>query len=118
MGRRADSAESDLVGTGETGPDEEADMDKYVIEREVPGAGTLSDEDLKAIAQRSVEALDGLAGRAQWLESFVTDDKLFCVYLADGTESIEDHARDGGFPCNAIRPVHRIIDPSTATAPV
>ena len=89
-------------------------MPKYVIERDLPGAGQLSADDLQAISQKSVEVLDSMAGRAQWLESYVTDDKLFCVYIADGEESVREHAQSGGFPCNAVRRVATTIDPTTA----
>lgn len=89
-------------------------MPKYVIERELPGAGNLNRDELQGISQTSVEALDALAGRAQWLETFVTGDKLFCVYIADDPETIEEHGRLGGFPVNAICQVATIIDPTTA----
>jgi hypothetical protein len=88
-------------------------MPKYVIERGLPGAGALSGDELHAIARKSNEVLDGMGGRAQWLESFVTDDKLFCVYLADDVATVEEHARCGGFPCDAVRRVGTIIDPTT-----
>lgn len=91
-------------------------MPKYVIERSLPGAGDLGDDEVQAIAQRSNEVLDALAGRAQWLQSFVTDDKLFCVYIADDEAVIREHARSGGFPCDAVHRVRRIIDPTTAEA--
>ena len=89
-------------------------MPKFVIERDLPEAGQLSGDDLQAIAQKSVEVLDSMAGRAQWLESFVTDDKLFCVYIADNEATVQEHANGGGFPCNAVRRVRTIIDPTTA----
>ena len=89
-------------------------MPKYVIERNLPGAGNLSSDDLRAISQKSVEVLDSMAGRAQWLQSYVTDDKLFCVYIADDEATVEEHANCGGFPCNAVRRVGTIIDPTTA----
>ena len=89
-------------------------MPKYVVERTLPGAGELSTADLQAVAQKSNEVLDAMAGRAQWLESFVTDDKLFCVYIADDVETIAEHAKAGGFPCDNARWVRRIIDPTTA----
>jgi hypothetical protein len=89
-------------------------MPKYVIERDLPGAGKLSADELQGIAQKSVEVLDSMAGRAQWLESFVTDDKLFCVYIADNAATVEEHANGGGFPCNAVRRVRTMIDPTTA----
>jgi len=88
-------------------------MPKFVIERDLPGASALSPAELHAIAQKSNEVLDGLAGRAQWLQSYVTDDKLFCVYIADEAGSIEEHAAVGGFPCNNVRAVRTIIDPTT-----
>ena len=89
-------------------------MPKYVIERELPGAGSLSDDELQAISQKSVEVLDGMAGRAQWLETYVTDDKLFCVYIADDVAAVQEHATAGGFPCNAVNRVRTSIDPTTA----
>jgi hypothetical protein len=89
-------------------------MPKYVIERELPGAGKLTPDELQAISQKSVEVLDSMAGRAQWLESFVTGDKLFCVYIADDEAAVREHATCGGFPCNAVNQVATIIDPTTA----
>ncbi len=91
-------------------------MPKYVIERELPGAGRLGEDGLKAISQKSVEVLDSMAGRAQWLETYVTDDKLFCVYIADDEAAVREHALAGGFPANAVRRVATIIDPTTAEA--
>jgi Protein of unknown function (DUF4242) len=88
-------------------------MPKFVIEREMPGAGDFSDDEWRDIAQRSNEVLDGLAGRAQWLESFVTDDKVFCVYIADDIATVQEHADGGGFPCNRVSAVRRMIDPTT-----
>jgi len=75
-------------------------MQKYVIERDLPGAGKLSPAELQAISQKSVEVLDAMAGRAQWLESFVTGDKLYCVYIADDEATVREHATCGGFPCD------------------
>ena len=89
-------------------------MPKYVIERTLPGAGRLSGEDLQTISQKSVEVLDSMAGRAQWLESFVTDEKLFCVYIADDETADGEHGTCGGFPCDAVNRVATIIDPTTA----
>ena len=89
-------------------------MPKYVIERDLPGAGKLTGDELQAISQKSVEVLDSMAGRAQWLQTYVTDDKLFCVYIADNEAAVEEHAKGGGFPCNAVRQVGTIIDPTTA----
>jgi Protein of unknown function (DUF4242) len=93
-------------------------MPKFVVERELPGAGQLSAGQLQSISQKSVEVLDGMAGRAQWLESFVTDDKLFCVYIATDVDTIVEHAKAGGFPCDEVHRVRRIIDPTTAEAEV
>ena len=89
-------------------------MPKYVIERELPGAGQLTADELHGISQKSVEVLDAMAGRAQWLQTYVTDDKLFCVYIADDEAAVEEHAQRGGFPCNGVRRVATIIDPTTA----
>jgi hypothetical protein len=89
-------------------------MPKYVIERDVPGIGGMTAEELQGLSQKSVEVLDGLAGRAQWLQSYVGEDKLFCVYIADEPATIREHAQCGGFPCNAIYAVSTIIDPTTA----
>lgn len=96
--------------------DEEALMPRFMIERELPGAGRLTPEDLRSISQKSNEVLAAMAGRAQWLQSFVTDDKLYCVYIADDAETVVEHARAGGFPCTATQEVRSIIDPTTAEA--
>jgi hypothetical protein len=93
-------------------------MPKFVIQRSLPGAGRLSTEELRGIAERSNEVLDGMAGRAQWLQTYVTDDALFCVYVADDAAAVEEHARTGGFPCDSVHRVRTIIDPTTAEAPV
>ena len=89
-------------------------MPKFVIERELPGAGGLSRDELRGISQKSVEVLDSMAGRAQWLETYVTDDKLFCVYIADDEAAVKEHATAGGFPVNNIAHVQMVIDPTTA----
>ena len=91
-------------------------MPKFVIERTVPGAGSMNAKELKGISQKSNEVLDGLAGRAQWLETFVTDDKLFCVYVADDEATVQEHGKCGGFPVDAVRQVKAIIDPTTGGA--
>ena len=91
-------------------------MPKFVIERELPGAGSLSSSELQAISQKSVETLDGMAGRAQWIQSYVTDDKIFCVYIADDVEAVQEHATTGGFPCNRVNTVRTMIDATTAEA--
>lgn len=89
-------------------------MPKYVIEREIPGAGQLSSEELQSISQRSCAVLGQLGPQIQWIQSFVTADKLYCVYIAPSEELIREHARQGGFPANRISEVKRIIDPTTA----
>jgi hypothetical protein len=91
-------------------------MPKFVIERTVPGAGSMSAKELKGISAKSNEVLDGLAGRAQWLESYVTDDKLFCVYVADDEATVREHGKCGGFPVDAVLQVKAIIDPTTGGA--
>jgi hypothetical protein len=87
-------------------------MPKYVIEREIPGAGTWSQEQIKEVAAKSNEVLDGLPG-VQWQESYVTDDKLYCVYVAPDQESVLEHARRGGFPANRVSEVKQMIDPTS-----
>ena len=89
-------------------------MKKYVIERDIAGVEGLCGDALKGAAATSNEALAKLAPRVQWLESFVTKDKTFCIYLADGEESLREHARLSGFPANRISEVARVIDPTTA----
>jgi hypothetical protein len=89
-------------------------MPKFVIEREMPGAGSLSAEDLRAAARTSNEVLALLAPRAQWQQSYVTGDKIYCVYIADDEAVVREHARRGGFPCTAIRQVTTLIDPTTS----
>ncbi len=89
-------------------------MPKFLIERDLPGAGNLTSDELQSISQKSVEVLDGMAGRAQWLETYVTDDKLFCVYIADDETAVKEHAAAGGFPVNNVAHVRTIIDPTTA----
>ena len=93
-------------------------MPKYVIERTLPGAGDLGDEDICGISQKSNEVLAAMAPRAQWLHSYVTGDKLFCVYIADSPEAVREHAANGGFPVDAVHEVARTIDPTSAEAPV
>ena len=89
-------------------------MPKYVIERDLPGAGALSREDLKAISKKSCGVLDKLGGQIQWVHSYVTADKIYCVYVAPSEELIREHAKQGGFPANRISAVTRMIDPTTA----
>lgn len=89
-------------------------MPKFVIEREIVGAGKLGRQDLAAISQKSCGVLSELGPRIQWIESYVTDDKIYCVYIAPDAETIAEHARRGGFPANRISEVKAVIDPTTA----
>lgn len=89
-------------------------MPKYVIEREIPGAGKLSPQELKAISQTSCGVLSKMGPQIQWLQSYVTDDKIYCVYIAPDGEMVREHARQGGFPANRVSEVASIIDPTTA----
>jgi hypothetical protein len=88
-------------------------MPKYVIERELPGAGQLSSDELHAISNKSNSVLSTMNGRATWLESFVTDDKIFCVYVAEDEDAVREHGSAGGFPVTTISKVAAAIDPST-----
>jgi hypothetical protein len=89
-------------------------MPKFVIEREIPGAGKLSSQELKAISQKSCSVLNTLGPQIQWLQSYVTDDKIYCVYIAPNEEAVREHARQGGFPANRVSAVRSVIDPTTA----
>lgn len=89
-------------------------MPKYVIEREIPDVGKLSNEQLQAISQKSCAVLSNLGPQIQWVESYVMDDKIYCIYIAPSEELIREHARQGGFPANRISEVRTIIDPTTA----
>lgn len=89
-------------------------MPKFVIERELPGAGNLSDQELQGISQTSCAVLNELGPEIQWVQSYVTADKIYCVYIAPSEEEILEHARKGGFPANSIAQVTRVIDPTTA----
>jgi cell division inhibitor SulA len=89
-------------------------LPKFVIEREIPGAGSMSAEQLQAVSQTSCGVLRNLGPQIQWLQSYVTDDKIFCVYIAPNEEMIREHARQGGFPANKVLQVRTIIDPTTA----
>ena len=91
-------------------------MPKYLIEREIPDAGKLSSQELQAISQTSCGVLRELGPEIQWVQSFVTDDKVYCVYIAPNQEIVRDHARKGGFPANRISEVTSVIDPTTAEA--
>jgi hypothetical protein len=89
-------------------------MPKYVIEREIPGAGELSAEQLKAMSQRSCEVLSRMGSQIHWIESYVTANKVYCIYIASNKELIEEHARQGGFPVNAVSEVLSVVKPTTA----
>jgi len=89
-------------------------MHKYVIEREIPGAGKLTAADLQGISQKSCGVLKEMGPQVQWVESYVTDDKIYCVYLAANEEVVREHAKRGGFPANRISQVRTMIDPTTA----
>ena len=89
-------------------------MPKYVIEREVPGAGKMTPDQLTALSQTSCGVLRKLGSEIQWVNSYVTDDKIYCIYIAPNEEMIREHARQGGFPANKISQVRSGIDPTTA----
>ena len=93
-------------------------MPKYVIERDIPGAGKLDREQLHAISQKSCGVLRSMGPQIQWVESFVTDDKVYCVYIAPNEQAVRDHAQQGGFPANRISEVRTMIDPTTAETAV
>jgi Nickel responsive protein SCO4226-like len=89
-------------------------MPKYVVEREIPGAGKWTADELKAISQKSCAVLRNMGSEIQWVESYVTGDKLYCVYIAPNAGTIREHAEQGGFPANRISEVTSMIDPTTA----
>lgn len=89
-------------------------MPKFLIEREIPGAGQLTAEQLRGISQTSCGVLDAMGPRIQWVHSYVTDDKVYCVYIAPDEATVRKHASRSGFPANKVTPVHAIIDPATA----
>jgi hypothetical protein len=89
-------------------------MPKYLIERELPGAGKLSADQLRAISQKSCSVLNKLGPQIQWIQSYVTGDKIYCVYLAPNEAMVREHAQQGGFPANKISEITTVIDPSTA----
>jgi len=89
-------------------------MPKYVIEREIPGAGKLSSADLQGISQKSCAVLQKLGPSIQWVESYVTDDKIYCVYIAPNEQLVREHASQGGFPANRVSQVRTMIDPTTS----
>ncbi len=89
-------------------------MPKFVIERNIPGAGKLSTDELQAISQKSCSVLNTLGPQIQWVQSYVTDDKVYCVYIAPNEELVREHARLGEFPANSVSEVRTIIDPTTS----
>jgi hypothetical protein len=89
-------------------------MPKFVIEREIPGAGKLSAADLHAIAQKSCGVLNDMGPKIQWLQSYVTDNKIYCVYIAPDEATVRQHAKQGGFPANSVARIATIIDPTTS----
>jgi len=89
-------------------------MPKFVIEREIPGAGSLSPQELQGISQTSCGVLQKMGPQIQWVQSYVTGDKIYCVYIAPNEEMIREHASQGGFPANRVSEIKSIIDPTTA----
>ena len=89
-------------------------MPKYVIEREIPGAGNMSPQDLQAVSQKSCSVLQNLGPQIQWVQSYVTGDKIYCIYIAPSEDMIRSHAQQGGFPANRISEIKTTIDPTTA----
>ncbi|QPK63007.1 DUF4242 domain-containing protein [Methylomonas sp. LL1] len=88
-------------------------MPKYIIERDIPGAGKLTQAELQGISQKSCGVLRDMGPRIQWLHSYVTGDKVYCIYIADSEQAIREHAEQGGFPANRIEQITTIIDPTT-----
>ena len=91
-------------------------MPKYVIERDIPKAGNLTPQQIQDISQKSCSVLQNLGPQIQWVHSYVTDDKLYCVYIAPNEEMVKEHAKQGGFPANRVSEVKRMIDPTSAEA--
>ena len=89
-------------------------MPKFVIEREIPGAGDLSEQELQAISQKSCGVLQNMGPQIQWVQSYVTGDKVYCVYIAPNEEMVRAHATQGGFPANRVSEIKSVIDPTTA----
>jgi hypothetical protein len=103
-----------MIGISRQPISQEAGMPRYVIEREIPGAGKLSAKELQSISQKSCSVLNKMGAQIQWVQSYVTDDKVYCVYIAPNEQVIREHAREGGFPANRISLVRTVIDPTTA----
>jgi Protein of unknown function (DUF4242) len=89
-------------------------MPKFLIEREIPGAGSMSPQQLQGVAEKSCSVLRDLGPKIQWIESYVTDNKIYCVYIAPNEETVREHAARGGFPANRVSEIKRMIDPTTA----
>ncbi len=89
-------------------------MPKYLIEREIPGAGNLSVDDLRGVAQTSCNVLNRMGPQIQWVQSYVTGDKVYCVYIAPNEEMVREHAQQGGFPANSVSEIKSVIDPTSA----
>jgi hypothetical protein len=89
-------------------------MPKFVIERNIPGAGSLTPDQLQAISQKSCSVLQTMGPQIQWVESYVTDDKIFCIYIAPNEDAVREHAKQGGFPANAVLQVRSTMDPTTS----
>jgi len=89
-------------------------MPKYVIERDIPNAGKLSPQELRAISQKSCSVLNGMGPQIQWQQSYVTGDKIYCIYIAPNEDMVREHARQGGFPANRVSEVKSVIDPTTS----
>ena len=89
-------------------------MPKFVIERDIPGAGKLSAAELKAVSQKSCGVLRNMGPRIQWVHSYVTDDKIYCVYIAESEAQVREHAAQGGFPANRVSEVRSVIDPTSS----
>src|SRR5580698_2336055 len=89
-------------------------MPKFVIEREIPGAGKLTPDQLHAISQKSCSVIEAIGPRIQWLQSYVTDNKIYCIYIAADEATVREHAKQGGFPANSVAQVRSIIDPTTS----
>ena len=89
-------------------------MPKYLIEREIPDAGNLTPQELQGVSQKSCAVLQSMGPQIQWVQSYVTGDKIYCVYIAPNEEMVREHARQGGFPANRVSQINAIIDPATA----
>jgi hypothetical protein len=107
---------SQVGGTNRLGPTKEVDVRKFIIEREIPGASNLSDDELRAIAQKSCGVLTEMGGPYHWVQSFVAGDKIYCVHIAPDEQTVREHARRGGFPANLVSEVRAVIDATTAAA--